>query len=161
MCCSSVLAQSGGTVRCSSHAIPYLRLNKLNFILLDSIATILQPTSKVMSALRRRAVPAQSHEIEYLHLVQFYQRKYHQGDDILLLNQAQQLLLISVDEVHNHISDAQLIVDASLKDFQHAQHEKATTIVDKYADQPPIRKATKRKAATVMIELKNRNLEIP
>lgn len=158
-CWSSVLAQTGGTVQCCSSALPYLRLNKLSYILLDSVVTVLQPPTKLLSILRRRAVPAQSHEIDYLRLVQFYQRKRHQDDDILLLNQTQQQLLISVDEVHKHISDAQLILNASLTDFQRSQHEKMTAFIEKHIHQSPIRKATKRKAAPVMIELKNRNLD--
>jgi hypothetical protein len=147
----SVLAQCGGTVICHSHSIPFISLGKLDYILLDSYITILQPTTKTISTLRRRAVSPQPHEIEYLRLIQFYRREYHQ-DDIIISNQQQ--LLISINHIHKYVNQNELVIDGSLTQYQQTEYRKLREQLQIIENQP-IRKPTKRKASTAMTELNN------
>jgi len=150
------LAQCGGTVIFRSHSIPFLSLGKLDYILLDSLVAILQPTKKAMSILRRHALPAQSHEIDYLRLVQFYQRKYHQ-DDSIVSNQQQQLL-ISTHEIHKYIGEDDLVVDMLLTQYQQIEYQTMRKRID-VSDNQSIRKPTKRKANTAMTNVQNTTTE--
>lgn len=109
----------------------------------------MKPSKKILSILRRRALPAETHEIEYLRLIQFYQRKTSQGDEILLRSNEEQLL-ISINEIGKQIENLPVVFDAALNEYQRNQHEKL--VEDLMTN---IRKATKRKANGAMAELKN------
>jgi len=150
------LAQCGGTVIFRSHSIPFISLGKLDYILLDSLVAILQPTKKTMSIVRRHALPGQSHEIDYLRLVQFYQRKYHQDDSIV--SNRQQQLLISTHEIHKYIGEDDLVVDMLLTQYQQIEYQTMRKRTD-VSDNQSIRKPTKRKANTTMTNVQNTTTE--
>jgi hypothetical protein len=101
------------------------------------------------------SVSAQSHEIDYLRLVQFYQRKYHQ-DDSIVLNQQQ--LLTSINDIHNYINENDLGIDMLLTQYQQVEYQtlqkQTGTIENK-----PIRKSTKRRSSSTMAELQNTTTE--
>jgi len=153
----SVLAQCGGSVIFQSQSIPFISLGTLDYILLDSLLAILQPTTKTTSILRRRAVLAQAHEIDYLRLVQFYQQKYHQDDDIVLKQEKNQYL-ISINEINQYVKENELVIDVLLIQYQQNEYQKLKEII-KIAEDKPIRKPTKRKANTAMTELRNTTQE--
>lgn len=149
---SSVLAQCGGTVLFHSHTIPFISLGKFDYILLDSFISILQPTTKILSNLHRRTVPAQSYEIEYLRLIQFYQRKYHQDDNIL---SNQQQVLISLRDIDKYVDENNIIIDMLLTQYQQNECQKMKKQLGELNENKSIRKPTKRKASTTMTELHN------
>lgn len=123
------------------------------------MVSIIQPPSKLLTTLRRRTAPAQSHEIDYLRLVQFYQRKYHQDDDILL-NQSEQQFLISIKEIQKHMDDIDLMLDTILSEYQQIEHKTLNNEIAMLdAQKGTVRKATKRKAITAVTELKNMRME--
>jgi len=113
------LAQVGGIALYRSHSIPFISLGKHDFILLDSINAILQPSARALSSLRRRAVTAQVHEIDYLRLIQFYQ----QQDDQIVLNQ-QSHLLINLNEIQKYIEQNGIVIDMSLAEYQQNEYRK-------------------------------------
>jgi hypothetical protein len=152
----SVLAQCGGTIIFNSHSIPFISLGKLDYILLDSLIVILQPTTKTISNLRRRALPAQSHEIDYLRLVQFYQQKHQ--DDIIISNQQENQLLISINEIQKYVNENDIIIDTLLKQYQQAEYQKIRKQIE-INENKSIKKSTKRKASTAMTELHNTTAE--
>jgi hypothetical protein len=101
------------------------------------------------------SVRAQSHEIDYLRLVQFYQRKYHQ-DDCIVLNQQQ--LLISINDIQNYINENDIDIDILLTQYQQVEYQtlrKQTGIIEN----KPIRKPTKRRSNSTMAELQNATTE--
>ncbi len=149
----SVLAQSGGTVVIHSHSIPFISLGKLDYILLDLFVSISQPTTKVLSALRRYAVRAQSHEIDYLRLIQFYRQ-----DDMILSNQSQEQYLISTHDIHKYLKENELVTDLLLTQYQQAEYQKMRKQING-TETKPIRKPTKRKAGTTMTEIHNSTTE--
>jgi len=110
----------------------------------------------MISSFRRRAVPAQSHEIDYLRLVQFYQRKYHQDDSIV--SNRQQQLLISTHEIQKYIGEDDLIVDMLLTQYQQIEYQTMRKRTD-VSDNQSIRKPTKRKANTAMTNVQNTKTE--
>lgn len=146
----SVLAQIGGTGIYRSHSIPFISLGKLDYILLDSINAVLQPTAKGLSTLRRRAVAGQPHEIDFLRLVQFYQRN-EQQDDRIVLNQSQPQLLISISEVQKYVEQNGIIIDMSLTQYQQNEYRKLKKQLESL-DKQPMRKPTKRKATSIIME---------
>lgn len=113
------MAQVGGIALYRSHSIPFISLGKHDFILLDSINAILQPSARALSSLRRRAVTAQVHEIDYLRLIQFYQ----QQDDQIVLNQ-QSHLLINLNEIQKYIEQNGIVIDMSLAEYQQNEYRK-------------------------------------
>ena len=122
----SVLAQRGGTMNIRSHSIPFISLGKLDYILLDSLITTLQPTAKIISDLRRNAPPAQCHEIDYFRLIQFYQQ-----DDSILLNQQQQSqFLIGTQEIYKYINKDSLVNDITLIQYQQIEYQKMRKKLD-------------------------------
>ena len=145
----SVLAQTGGTVIIHSHSIPFISLGKLDYILLDSLISIAQPTAKVLFALRRHAVQAQPHEIDYLRLIQFYRQ-----DDRILLNQSQEQYLISTQNIHKYLNENELVIDLLLTQYQQAEYQKMRKQING-TETKSIRKPTKRKAGTTMTEIHN------
>ncbi len=149
-CICSVLAQCGGSIIFHSHSIPFISLGKLDYILLDSFISILQPTTKILSSLRRRSVLAQTHEIDYLRLIQFYQQK----DDIILSNQLQEQYLISINDIQKYLNENQLIIDLSLTQYQQEEYRKMKKQMET-TENKSIRKPTKRKAGTGITELHN------
>lgn len=139
----TVLAQVGGIALYRSHSIPFITLGKHDFILLDSINPILQPSARSLSSLRRRAVSAQVHEIDYLRLIQFYQRN-DQQDDRIVLNQQQPHLLISLNEIQKHIEKNGIVTDMSLPEYQQNEYRKLKKQIESN-DKQIGRKAIKRK----------------
>ena len=133
-----------------SHTIPFISLGKLDYILLDSFIGIAQPTTKVMSHLRRRAVPAQLYEIDYLRLIQFYQRKYQQ-DDHIVLNQQQEQLLININGIQKYVNENEFIMDMLLTQYQQSEYRKLRKQIE-ITEKQSNRKPTKRKASAVMME---------
>lgn len=113
------MAQVGGIALYRSHLIPFISLGKHDFILLDSINAILQPSARAVSSLRRRAVTAQVHEIDFLRLIQFYQ----QQDDSIVLNQ-QAHLLINLNEIQKYIEQNGIVIDMSLAEYQQNEYRK-------------------------------------
>jgi len=109
-----------------------------------------------MSNLRRRALPAQSHEIDYLRLVQFYQQKYQ--DDIIISNQQENQLLISINEIQKYVNENNIIIDTLLKQYQQAEYQKIRKQIE-INENKSIKKSTKRKASTAMTELHNTTAE--
>ncbi|CAF0712441.1 unnamed protein product [Adineta steineri] len=136
----TVLAQRGGTINIRSHSIPFISLGKFDYILLDSLMTTLQPTTKIISSLRRQAPPAQSHEIDYFRLIQFYQK-----DDSILLHQQQQQpqLLISTQEIYKYINKDSLINDMTLIQYQQIEYQKMRKKLDTMENKT-MKKPTKR-----------------
>jgi hypothetical protein len=145
------LAQCGGTVNFRAQSIPYISLGKLDYVLLDSFVSILQPITKTMTILQRRALCAQSHEIDYLRLVQFYQRKYHQDDSIV---SNQQQLLIRINDIYKYLNENDLGIDMLLTQYQQVEYQKLRKQTETIENQP-IRKPTKRKSSSTMTELQN------
>jgi hypothetical protein len=148
----SVLAQYGGIVVFRSQSIPFIRHGKLDYVLLNSLLPILQASTKMTSRLRRRAVPAESHEIDYLRLVQFYQRK-HWRDDSIIINEEQ--LLLNINEVQKYLNENDLaIIDMLLTEYQQTEYKKMRKQI-KTTENISSRKPTKRKASSTMTELQN------
>lgn len=143
------MAQHGGTIRFENFSIPFVRLGKNDFILFDSLISKIQPSKKVLSVLRRRAVIAESNEIEFLRLVQIYQQKTFEDDEILLKSNDEQLL-IGVNEISQQIEEFQFVYETNFNEFQQKQHEK---LLDELPSN--FRKTTKRKINGTMTELKN------
>jgi len=106
-----------------------------------------------MSILRQRAVPAQSYEIDYLRLVQFYQRKHHEDHNILL-DQQQQQVLISIPEVRKYANENDLVIDILLTQYQQNEYEKLKKKIE-ITENKPRRKPTKRKTSATMTEVHN------
>ncbi|CAF2554196.1 unnamed protein product [Rotaria sp. Silwood2] len=148
----TVLAQRGGTVIVRSHSVPFINLGKLNCILLDSLISILQPTTKTISILRRHSLSAHSHEIDYLRLVQFYQRKCYQ-DDSIVSNQQQQLL-VNINEIHKYVVENDLVIDMFLTQYQQIEYQKLRKQIERTENKSK-RKRIKRKASTAMVEVQN------
>ncbi len=146
------MAQCGGTINFRSHSIPFIRLGKLDYVLLDSLVAIAQPIAKTISNLRRRALPVQSHQIDYLRLVQLYQRKHHQ-DDAIISNQQQQLL-INVNDIHKYVDENNPVVDILLTQYQQAKYQKLKKQME-LTENKSTRKPTKRKSTTTITELQN------
>ncbi|CAF1335459.1 unnamed protein product [Rotaria magnacalcarata] len=118
----TVLAQRGGTALVHSRSVPFITVGKRDCMLLESLSTILQPTTKNMSSLRRHSLLARSHEIDYLRLVEFYQRTYQQ-DDSKNLNQQQQLL-VNIDKIQKYVDENDIIIDMSLAQYQQIEFQK-------------------------------------
>src|SRR5579862_1712796 len=95
-----------------SHSIPFISLGKFDYVLLDSLVAIVQPTKKTISILRQRSVSAKSHELDYIRLVQFYQRKFH--EDSIIVSSHQEQLLISINEIDKYVNENHLVIDMSL-----------------------------------------------
>ncbi|CAF1239947.1 unnamed protein product [Rotaria sp. Silwood1] len=153
----TVLAQHGGTVIVRSRSVPFINLGKLNCILLDSLIAILQPTTKIMSILRRHSLPAHSHEIDYLHLVQLYQRKPYQNDSVI--SNQQQHLLVKINEIHKYVAENDLVINMLLTQYQQVEHQKIRKQIER-TENKPNRKQTKRKASIAMTELQNTTKEL-
>jgi len=115
----TVLAQCGGIVICYSHSIPFITIGKFDYVVFDSLIAVLQLSTKTMSILRRRIVPAQSHEIDYIRLVQFYQQKHNQDDNILSNQQS----LISINDIQKYVNENDLIIDQLLTQYQQNQYQ--------------------------------------
>lgn len=150
-----VLAQRGGTAFVRSRPIPFITVGKRDCVLLESLLTILQPTTKTMSSLRRHSLPVHSHEIDYLRLIEFYQRTYQQ-DDSKSLNQQQQLL-VNIDEIQKYIDENDIIIDMSLAQYQQVEFQKLKKQIEINQNKSK-RNPTKRKANTTMNELQNRTI---
>ncbi|CAF0939773.1 unnamed protein product [Rotaria sordida] len=148
----TVLAQRGGTVIVRSRLVPFINLGKFNCVLLDSLIEILQPTARTISILRRHSLPAHSHEIDYLRLVQFYQRKYYQ-DDSVVLNQEQQLL-VNINEISKYVAKNDLVIDMLLTQYQQIEYQKLKNQIERIENKQK-RKPIKRKANIAMTELQN------
>ncbi|CAF2247572.1 unnamed protein product [Rotaria magnacalcarata] len=118
----TVLAQRGGTALVHSRSVPFITVGKRDCMLLESLSTILQPTTKNMSSLRRHSLLARSHEIDYLRLVEFYQRTYQQ-DDSKNLNQQQQLL-VNIDKIQKYVDENDIIIDMSLAQYQQIEFQR-------------------------------------
>jgi hypothetical protein len=104
-----------------------------------------------MSILRQRAVPAQSYEIDYLRLVQFYQRKHHHDDNVIF---NQQQVLISIPEVRKYANENDLVIDILLTQYQQNEYEKLKKKIE-ITENKPRRKPTKRKTSATMTEVHN------
>ncbi len=152
-----MLAQSGGTIIFQSHIIPFISLGKLDYILLDSLIPILQPTTKIISSLRRRAIPAQIHEIDYLRLIQFYQQKSH-FDDIIISNQLQEQFLISINEIRKYVKENDLVIDLLLTQYQQGEYRKLKKQIESNENKS-IKKPIKHKTNTPMNERHNSTTE--
>jgi len=108
-----------------------------------------------MSSLRRRAVSAQSHEIDYLRLVQFYQKKHHEDDNIL---SNQQQLIISTSELQKYVNENELVIEMLLTQHQQAEYQKVRKEIE-INENKSIKRSTKRKASAAMTELHNTTAE--
>ena len=145
----SVLAQSGGIIILHSHSIPFIRLDETDYILLNSLISILHLSTKVMSILRQHSVSARSHEIDYLRLVQFYQRKHND----IVLNQQQ--FIVTINEIRKYMIENELIIDMLLTQYQQNEYQK----LKKQTENRPRRKPTKRQTSKVMTEVQNMTIE--
>ncbi|CAF0971036.1 unnamed protein product [Adineta ricciae] len=147
----TVLAQCGGTFQFRSQMIPFISLGKFDYVLLDSISTILPSTTKMISNLRRHTVSAQTHEIDYLRLIQFYHSRHYQDPNILI---DQQQSLISTHDIHKYIEKDDLIVDMSLTQYQQHEYQMMRKRTDG-VETRSMKKSTKRKASSAMADVQN------
>lgn len=113
------------------------------------IVPILQPSSRTNTALRRRTIVAQSHEIEYLRLIEFYQQI-----DVKISNPSQEHLLLNIDEIRKYVNENDLTIDQSLIEYQQTEYRKLRKQLEA-KENKPTKKSTKRKATTTMTELHN------
>ena len=148
----SVLAQCGGNVIFQSNSIPFISLRKDNYILLESLVTSLQLSRKSLATLRRHALSAQAHEIDYLRLVQFYQRKDHE-DNSIVSNQQEQSLL-SINDIHKYASENEFVIDMLLPQYQLSEYQKLRKQIE-VTENKSARKPTKRKSTIGISELQN------
>jgi thiol:disulfide interchange protein len=103
-----------------------------------------------MTSLRRRA-----HEIDYLRLIQLYQKKHHEDDNIVS-NQHQ--LLISTSEIQKYVNENELVIEMLLTQHQQAEYRKIRKEIE-INENKSIKRSTKRKASAAMTELHNTTAE--
>lgn len=145
------MAQCGGIIKVCSRHIPFITIAEHNYILLDTLVKILQPTTQTKSALCRHSISARSHEVDYFRLVQLYQQDYHEPDSLESSRQQQQLL-VNIDEIHKYVDENDLIVEMSLTQYQQFESQKLKIQIQTN-DNKSRRKPTKRKASTPMTGL--------
>ena len=145
----SVLAHAGGIITFQSHSLPFITLGKFDFVLFDLVIPILQPPSRTNTALRRRTVLAQSHEIDYLRLIEFYQQI-----DVKISNPSQEHLLLNINELRKYVNENDFTIDQSLTQYQQTEYRKLRKQLEAMENKST-KKPTKRKATTTMTELHN------
>lgn len=110
---------------------------------------ILQPPSRANTALRRRTVLAQSHEIDYLRLIEFYQQI-----DVKISDPSQEHLLLNINELRKYVNENAFTIDQSLTQYQQTEYRKLRKQLEAMENKST-KKPTKRKATTTMTELHN------
>lgn len=145
-----VLAQTGGIAIVRSHPIPFINIGKCHYISLDSLLAILQPKTKTISLLRQQSLPARSYELEYLRLIELYQRKcFH--DDNIVSNQQQQLIL-EFSQIDKYVLESDLVIDMLLTQYQKIGYQKLKKQLE-INENKFSRKPTKRKASGTIMEV--------
>ena len=147
------MAQSGGIVTFQSHSFPFITLGKFDYVLFELVIPLLQSTTRTITALRRRTIQAQSHEIDYLRLIEFYQQV-----DVKISNPTQEHLLININEIRKYVNENDFVIGQSLTQHQQTEYRKLKKQLDSMENKP-LKKPTKRKATTAMIELHNSSTE--
>lgn len=147
------MAQSGGIVTFQSHSLPFITLGKFDYVLFELIIPLLQSSTRTITTLRRRTIQAQSHEIDYLRLIEFYQQV-----EMKITNPSKEHLLININEVRKYVNENDFVLDQSLTQYQQTEYRKLKKQIDS-VDNKHMRKPTKRKATTAMVELHNSSTE--
>lgn len=98
----------------------------------------------MISTLRRRAVIARPHEIDFLRLIEFYSNNCQRSND-LKMDISQPQLLISTDDISRSIDGTSFILDWSLSDYHSIEHQRIFMNLNISSSSCTARKATKRK----------------